>query len=383
MTTVGKVITCKAAVAWELNSPFSIEAIEVHPPGPAEVRVKIVAASLCHTDVSALAGLLHPLQPYPFVGGHEGAGIVESVGEGVTSVNPGDAVLCGGIPSCGKCALCLDGRTNSCLDVGRTNRVEIAPFIRILGYNGQPNFYCKGQPLYNFMACSCFSEYTVIPENSCIKINPKAPLEKVCLASCGFSTGFGAAAHYASIKPGDATAVWGLGGVGLSAVIGCKDKQAGKIIGIDINPAREDIARKLGCTDFICIPDLKEPLVKVLKEMTNGGLNFGFICVGNMKAMEDAALSLLPGGSAVLIGGAITNDNISVNHKILLYSRTLTGCLIGGYKLQRDIPKLVTRCINGELPIDDLITGYAKLEEINDAVQNLKDGKTIRTVFIL
>lgn len=381
MATVGKVISCKAAVVWQFKTPVSIETIEVQPPGFMEVRIKVAAASLCHTDVGFIDGY-NSTHPVPFVLGHEGAGIVESVGEGVTRLKPGDKVLSIFFPQCGKCAVCLDGRNNLCLDHGR-KEIRSHPITRSYGYDGTPRLSCKGQTLYYSCGCSTFSEYAVLPENSCVKINPKAPLKNVSAMACGFPSGYGASANAVEIRPGDATAIWGLGGVGLATVLGCKHKSAGKIIGIDVNPDKEAIARKMGCTDFICVKSLKGPVEAEVKRLTNGGVHFAFACVGNPSAMESAVYSTRSGGTTVLAGVTSETAILKIKPLLLFPNRKIMGTVFGGYKPLIDVPKLVDQYVEGKLPIDDFVTGHYKLEQINEIIDLMIAGKSLRSVILM
>lgn len=377
----GKPITCKAAVAWQFNQPLSIETIEVQPPGDEEVRVKMVAVGLCHSDLTFIDGY-NLDQPLPFIPGHEGSGIVESVGKGVKSVKPGDKVFTMFLPQCNQCEACKDGRSNICSDSGR-KEITATPFLRSLGYDGTPRFACKGKVVHHLLGASSFAEYTVIPENSCVKVDSKAPLEKVCILACGFSTGYGSSANAVKILPGDTTAVWGLGGVGLATVVGCKAKGAGRIIGIDLNPEKEAIARKLGCTDFICAKNAPKPVEDIVSEMTNGGVQFAFACIGTIQVMESAVRAIKVGGNMVLVGVCPVAADMKVEPSFLLPGRKIIGTVIGDYKIMQDIPKLVKQYLDGKLPLNDFITGNYKLSQINEAVQLMKEGKTIRSVILM
>ncbi|GAB6018419.1 NAD/NADP dependent alcohol dehydrogenase [Chamberlinius hualienensis] len=377
---MAKPITCKAAVVWDFKQPITIETVEVSPPGKGEVRVKIISAGLCHGDLGAIDGYF-PGKKLPFVLGHEGAGIVESVGEGVTSVKPGDKVLTLFISQCRSCSKCNDSRSNFCYEPGRVN--PSGAFGRCLGFDGETKFTCKGKPLYMFTCCSSFSEYTVIPETSCVKINSAAPLDKVSIFACGYPTGYGAVEKLSDVHPGDITAVWGLGGVGLPAVAALKNKKAKQIIGINFSPGKENIGRKYGCTDFISIANLKEDesLEKKIKQMTNDhGLDIAIVCVGNTSAMEAAVSCLAPGGTCVLAGAA---SQMKVNPVFLLSGRSIKGCAMGGYKIRDEIPTLVDNYLSGQLPADELTTGYFKLDQINEMVDLLKSSKSIRSVVLM
>lgn len=373
-------LSCKAAIVWEYNKPVSIETIEVDPPGPFEVRVKVVAAGLCHSDYSAVKGY-YSYQPLPFVLGHEGAGIVESVGEGVTTVKTGDKVFAMFLPQCQKCENCMTRNCNVCFDIERKEK-QVIPSIRTLGYDGNFKFECQGKPLYHFVGSSAFSEYITIAENSCVKVDPQTPLESAVILSCGFSTGYGSSTNAVDIQPGNSVAVWGLGGVGLASVIGCKHKLAGQIVGIDINKDKEEIARKMGCTDFLCLGELDNPVETIIK-LTNGGLHFALVCIGNVQAMEMAVLSIRPGGIVVIVGVAPDTSLMNVSPALMLAGRTIKGCLLGNYKIHEDIPKLVDMYLSGRLPIQDMITKTYKLEEINDALDAMKAGEIIRSVILM
>lgn len=377
--TAGKVITCKAAVVWEFNKPVSIETIQVEPPKAHEVRVKIEAVGLCHSDLSALQGH-QDFQPLPFVFGHEGGGIVESIGEGVTNIKPGDKVFTLFVPHCGNCENCQEGSCNICYDTGRKEQ-HMFPQIRTLGLDGTPRFWCKGKPLHFYFGSSAFSEYTTIAANSCVKVNPATPLDKAVILSCGFSTGYGSSANAVNIKPGNSVAVWGMGGVGLATVLGCKHKGATKIIGIDVCGDKETIAKKIGCTDFICAKDLEKSMMEIIAEMTGGrGVHYAFVCIGNIQSMETAVLTTRPGGTTVIVGVAPDTATMKVSPAFLLSGRSILGCLIGNYNIHEDLPSLANSYLDGKLPLEDFITHRFKLEDINDALQIMKAGKSIRSV---
>lgn len=377
-STKGQPITCKAAVVWEFKKAIAIETVIVQPPGHKEVRVKIVAAGLCHGDLHCLEGGF-PTQKLPCILGHEGSGIVESIGEGVTSVKPGDKVLTACLPQCRQCDICKDGRSNACLDSGRKEERAIA-FLRSLAYDGTTRFSCNNKPVYYFAGCSAFSEYTVIPENSCIKIDPKANIEKACLCACAIPTGYGIAAK-ANMKPGDNVAIWGVGGVGLATVLACKHNKAGKIIGIASSTQKESIARKMGCTDFLAVKGLDKPVPQVIKEITNGGLDFAFVCVGDAKTMEDAIFCTKPGGTTIMVGGA--QQDVKINPGFLLQDRKIAGSCLGGYKTVDELPQLVKKSMKGDIPLDDFISGYFKLEQINEMVDLMHSGKSLRSVILM
>ncbi|GFU86433.1 alcohol dehydrogenase class-3 [Trichonephila clavipes] len=284
----GKSIQCKAAVAWEPKKPLSIETIEVAPPKAGEVRIKIVATAVCHTDAYTLDGL-DPEGVFPCILGHEGGGIVESVGEGVTSVQPGDHVIPLYIPQCRDCKFCSSSKTNLCSKIRGTQGKGVMP-------DGTSRFTCKGQTIYHFMGTSTFSEYTVVAEISVVKVNSKAQLNKVCLLGCGIPTGYGAALNTANVEPKTNVAIWGLGTVGLAVAMGCKERGASRIIGVDTNPEKFELARKFGCTEFINPIDHQKPIQEVLIDLTDGGLDYTFECIGNVNTMGFVKRILETGG---------------------------------------------------------------------------------------
>ncbi|XP_041809252.1 alcohol dehydrogenase 1-like isoform X2 [Chelmon rostratus] len=274
MATAGKVIKCKAAVAWEPNKPLVIEEIEVDPPQANEIRIKIVATAVCHTDLYHLLENMHK-DGFPTVLGHEAAGIVESVGPGVTEIQPGDKVIPLFIGQCRQCRFCKSPKTNQCVDAWKGNVMTVA----------DSRFTCKGKKVLQFAGTSTFSEYTVVNEIAVAKIDPAAPLDKVCLLGCGVCTGYGAAVNTAKVEPGSTCAVFGLGAVGLAAVMGCKAAGAEKIIAVDINPEKFEKAKVFGATDFVNPKDHNKPISQVLSEMTDGGVDFSLECVGNVGVM--------------------------------------------------------------------------------------------------
>ncbi|XP_015425500.1 PREDICTED: alcohol dehydrogenase class-3 isoform X3 [Myotis davidii] len=272
------VIKCKAAVAWEAGKPLSIEEVEVAPPKAHEVRIKIIATAVCHTDAYTLSGA-DPEGSFPVILGHEGAGIVESVGVGVTKLKAGDTVIPLYIPQCGECKFCLNPKTNLCQKIRVTQGKGLMP-------DGTSRFTCKGKKILHYMGTSTFSEYTVVADISVAKIDPLAPLDKVCLLGCGISTGYGAAVNTAKVEPGSTCAVFGLGGVGLAVIMGCKVAGASRIIGVDINKDKFARAKEFGACECISPQDFSKPIQEVLVEMTDGGVDYSFECIGNVKVMS-------------------------------------------------------------------------------------------------
>lgn len=371
--TAGKVIKCKAAVAWEEKKPLSLEEIEVAPPKAHEVRIKITNVALCHTDAYTLSGL-DPEGIFPCVLGHEGSGIVESVGEGVTEFQPGDHVIPLYIPQCGDCKFCKSPKTNLCSKIRATQGKGQMP-------DGTSRFTCKGKTLAHFMGCSTFSEYTVVADISLAKVNPAAPLDKVCLLGCGVPTGYGAALNTAKVEAGSTCAIWGLGAVGLAVAFGCKKSGAERIIGIDLNPSKFEIAKKFGCTEFVNPNDHKKPIQEVLVELTDGGLDYTFECVGNVNAMRAALESCHKGwGTSVIVGVAPSGHEISTRPFQLVTGRVWKGTAFGGWKSKDSVPKLVDEYMSKSLILDEFITHNLPFDKINEGFDLLHSGKCLRVV---
>ncbi|MFM5399710.1 S-(hydroxymethyl)glutathione dehydrogenase/class III alcohol dehydrogenase [Aeromonas veronii] len=366
-------IKCKAAIAWCPGQPLSIEEIEVMPPQAGEVRVRIVATGVCHTDAFTLSGE-DPEGVFPCILGHEGGGIVESVGEGVTSVKVGDHVIPLYTPECGECKFCKSGKTNLCQKIRATQGKGLMP-------DGTTRFSKDGQPIYHYMGTSTFSEYTVLPEISIAKVDPAAPLEEVCLLGCGVTTGIGAVMNTAKVKEGESVAIFGLGGIGLSAVIGARLAKAGRIIAIDINESKFELARKLGATDCINPNDYDKPIQEVIVELTDGGVDFSFECIGNVKVMRAALECCHKGwGESVIIGVAGAGQEISTRPFQLVTGRVWRGSAFGGVRGRSELPSYVQRYMQGEFRLDDFITHTMGLEQINEAFDLMHQGKSIRTV---
>ncbi|HIC8800550.1 TPA: S-(hydroxymethyl)glutathione dehydrogenase/class III alcohol dehydrogenase [Aeromonas veronii] len=366
-------IKCKAAIAWGPGQPLSIEEVEVMPPQAGEVRVRIVATGVCHTDAFTLSGE-DPEGVFPCILGHEGGGIVESVGEGVTSVKVGDHVIPLYTPECGECKFCKSGKTNLCQKIRSTQGKGLMP-------DGTTRFSKDGQPIYHYMGTSTFSEYTVLPEISIAKVDPAAPLEEVCLLGCGVTTGIGAVMNTAKVKEGESVAIFGLGGIGLSAVIGARLAKAGRIIAIDINESKFELARKLGATDCINPNDYDKPIQEVIVELTDGGVDFSFECIGNVKVMRAALECCHKGwGESVIIGVAGAGQEISTRPFQLVTGRVWRGSAFGGVRGRSELPSYVQRYMQGEFRLDDFITHTMALEQINEAFDLMHQGKSIRTV---
>ncbi len=368
-----QVIKSKAAVAWGPGQPLSMETVDVMPPQAGEVRIRMVATGVCHTDAFTLSGN-DPEGIFPCILGHEGGGIVESIGEGVTSVAVGDHVIPLYTPECGECKYCRSGKTNLCQKIRETQGKGLMP-------DGTTRFSKDGQPIYHYMGTSTFSEYTVLPEISLAKVNPQAPLEEVCLLGCGVTTGMGAVINTAKVQPGDTVAVFGLGGIGLSAIIGATMAKAGRIIAIDINESKFELARKLGATDCVNPMNFNKPIQDVIVEMTDGGVDYSFECIGNVNVMRSALECCHKGwGESVVIGVAGAGQEISTRPFQLVTGRVWRGSAFGGVRGRSELPEYVERYMKGEFKLDDFITHTMKLEDVNHAFDLMHEGKSIRTV---
>jgi S-(hydroxymethyl)glutathione dehydrogenase/alcohol dehydrogenase len=366
-------ITSRAAVAWVPNKPLEIEEIKVMPPQAGEVLVRIVATGICHTDAYTLSGA-DSEGKFPCILGHEGGGIVEQVGEGVTSVAPGDHVIPLYTPECGECKFCRSGKTNLCQKIRATQGQGLMP-------DGTTRFYRNGEPLYHYMGTSTFSEYTVLPEISLAKISKDADLKEVCLLGCGITTGMGAVRNTAKVKEGDTVAVFGLGGIGLAVVIGAVIAKAGRILAIDINEGKFDLARKLGATDCINPAKVDQPIQNYIVDLTDGGVDFSFECIGNVEVMRSALECCHKGwGESVIIGVAGAGEEIRTRPFQLVTGRVWRGTAFGGVRGRSELPGYVDRYMKGEFRLSDFITHTMPLEEINTAFALMHEGKSIRSV---
>ncbi|XP_053522412.1 all-trans-retinol dehydrogenase [NAD(+)] ADH7 isoform X2 [Artibeus jamaicensis] len=371
MGTAGKVIKCKAAVLWEPNTPFSIEEIEVAPPKAKEVRIKILATGICRTDDHVIKGVM--VSNFPVIMGHEGAGVVESIGDGVTTVKPGDKVIPLFLPQCRECNACLNPDGNLCIKIDLTGRGVLD--------DGTSRFTCKGKTVYNFAGTSTFTEYTVVDEFAVAKIDDAAPLEKVCLIGCGFSTGYGAAIKTGKVTPGSTCAVFGLGGVGLSVIMGCKLAGASRIIGIDLNKGKFEKAMAVGATECISPKDFTKPINEVLSEMTGNNVSFSFEVIGRLDTMVDALASChMNYGTSVVVGAPPSAKMLTCNPMLLFTGRTWKGCIFGGWKSRDDVPKIVTDFLARKFDLDQLITHSLPFTKIQEGFELLYSGQSIRTV---
>lgn len=366
-------IKSKAAVAWGPGEPLKMEELDVELPKKGEVLVRIVATGVCHTDAFTLSGD-DPEGVFPSVLGHEGGGIVEMVGEGVTSVEVGDHVIPLYTAECGVCKFCTSGKTNLCQAVRETQGKGLMP-------DGTSRFSKDGEPIYHYMGCSTFSEYTVLPEISLAKVNKSAPLEEVCLLGCGVTTGMGAVLNTAKVKEGDTVAIFGLGGIGLSAIIGARMAGASRIIGIDINESKFDLAKQLGATDLVNPKNFDKPIQEVIVDMTDGGVDYSFECIGNVNVMRSALECCHKGwGESVIIGVAGAGQEISTRPFQLVTGRVWRGSAFGGVKGRSELPGIVERYLDGEFGLQEFITHTMGLDEINEAFELMHNGESIRSV---
>ena len=365
----------KAAVAFKAGEPLQIVEIDVAPPQKGEVLVKITHTGVCHTDAFTLSGE-DPEGIFPAVLGHEGAGIVVEVGEGVTSVKPGDHVIPLYTAECGECLFCKSGKTNLCVAVRATQGKGLMP-------DGTTRFSYNGQPIYHYMGCSTFSEYTVVAEVSLAKVNPDANPEQVCLLGCGVTTGLGAVKNTAKVQEGDSVAVFGLGGIGLAVIQGAKLAKAGRIIAIDTNPAKFDLAKVFGATDCVNPKDFDKPIQQVIVEMTGWGVDHSFECIGNVDVMRAALECAHRGwGQSVIIGVAGAGKEISTRPFQLVTGRKWLGSAFGGVKGRSELPGMVEDAMSGKIQLAPFVTHTMGLTEINTAFDLMHEGKSIRSVVV-
>lgn len=362
-----------AAVAFAPGQPLEIVEIDVAPPQKGEVLVKISHSGVCHTDAFTLSGA-DPEGLFPVVLGHEGAGVVLEVGEGVTSVVPGDHVIPLYTAECQQCDFCLSGKTNLCIAVRETQGKGVMP-------DGTSRFSYQGQPLHHYMGCSTFSEYTVIAEVSLAKINAKADHEQVCLLGCGVTTGIGAVHNTAKVQAGDSVAVFGLGGIGLAVVQGARQAKASRVIAVDTNPQKFALAREFGATDCINPKDYDKPIQQVIIEMTKWGVDHSFECIGNVNVMRAALESAHRGwGQSVIVGVAAAGQEISTRPFQLVTGRVWKGTAFGGVKGRSQLPDMVEAAMQGKIELAPFITHRMHLRDINQAFDLMQQGQSIRSV---
>ncbi len=363
----------RAAVAFKAGEPLQIVEIDVAPPQKGEVLVRITHTGVCHTDAFTLSGD-DPEGLFPAVLGHEGAGIVVEVGEGVTSVKPGDHVIPLYTAECGECLFCKSGKTNLCVAVRATQGKGVMP-------DGTTRFSYNGQPVYHYMGCSTFSEYTVVAEVSLAKVHPDANPEQVCLLGCGVTTGLGAVKNTAKVQEGDTVAVFGLGGIGLAVIQGAKLAKAGRIIAVDTNPGKFDLARTFGATDCVNPKDFDKPIQQVIVEMTGWGVDHSFECIGNVNVMRAALECAHRGwGQSVIIGVAGAGQEISTRPFQLVTGRKWLGTAFGGVKGRSQLPGMVEDAMAGKIQLEPFVTHTMPLTGINEAFDLMHEGKSIRSV---
>jgi S-(hydroxymethyl)glutathione dehydrogenase/alcohol dehydrogenase len=365
----------RAAVALAAGKPLEIMELDLAGPRKGEVLVRMVATGVCHTDAFTLSGD-DPEGIFPSVLGHEGGGIVEEVGPGVTSLKAGDHVIPLYTAECRECKFCLSGKTNLCQAVRATQGKGLMP-------DGTSRFSMNGETVFHYMGTSTFSEYTVVPEISLAKIAKEAPLDKVCLLGCGITTGIGAVLNTAKVQPGDTVAIFGLGGIGLSAIQGAVMAKASRIIVIDINEDKFEMAKMLGATDFINPKNYDQPIQDVIVDLTDGGVDFSFECIGNVGLMRSALECCHKGwGESVIIGVAGAGQEISTRPFQLVTGRVWRGTAFGGVKGRTELPGYVDQYMKGEIQIDPMVTHTMGLEDINKAFDLMHSGESIRSVVI-
>ena len=365
----------RAAVAWQAGKPLEIEEVEVAVPKQGEVLIRMVATGVCHTDAFTLSGA-DPEGIFPSILGHEGGAIVEEVGPGVTSVAPGDHVIPLYTAECGQCKFCTSGKTNLCSSVRETQGKGLMP-------DGTTRFRCNGKEVFHYMGTSTFSEYSVAAEVSLAKISSAAPLDKVCLLGCGVTTGIGAVLNTAKVEAGASITVFGLGGIGLSVVQGAVLATAGRIIAVDTNPDKFEMAKLLGATDFVNPKDHDAPIQEVIVDMTDGGVDYSFECVGNVELMRSALECCHKGwGESIIIGVAGAGQEISTRPFQLVTGRVWRGTAFGGVKGRSQLPGMVDQYMGGNIKLDEFITFTMALEDINKAFDYMHEGKSIRSVIL-
>jgi S-(hydroxymethyl)glutathione dehydrogenase/alcohol dehydrogenase len=363
----------RAAVALEAGKPLSIETVDLEGPRAGEVLVEIKSTGICHTDEFTLSGA-DPEGLFPAILGHEGAGVVVDVGKGVTSVKKGDHVIPLYTPECRECSYCTSGRTNLCQAIRETQGQGVMP-------DGSSRFSLNGEKLFHYMGTSTFSNHTVLPEIAVAKVREDAPFEKICYIGCGVTTGIGAVINTAKVEPGDNVVVFGLGGIGLNVIQGARLVGADKIVGVDINPGRREIAEKFGMTHFVNPLEVEGDLVPYLVDLTDGGADHSFECIGKVDLMRQALECCHKGwGKSTIIGVAPAGAEIATRPFQLVTGRVWQGTAFGGAKGRTDVPKIVDWYMDGKINIDDLITHVMPLDEINNGFDLMHKGESIRSV---
>ncbi|MCG7393815.1 S-(hydroxymethyl)glutathione dehydrogenase/class III alcohol dehydrogenase [Microvirga sp. ACRRW] len=366
----------RAAVAWEAGKPLTIETIRLDGPKAGEVLVEVMATGVCHTDAYTLSGL-DSEGKFPAILGHEGAGIVREVGPGVTTLKVGDHVIPLYTPECRNCKSCLSRRTNLCTAIRATQGQGVMP-------DGTSRFRCDGETVFHYMGCSTFANFTVLPEIALAKVREDAPFDKICYIGCGVTTGIGAVIYTAKVWPGANVVVFGLGGIGLNVIQGARMVGADKIIGVDLNPAKAEMAKKFGMTDFINPKEVgSDKVVQAILDLTGGGADFSFDATGNTEVMRQALECCHRGwGESIIIGVAEAGKEIATRPFQLVTGRVWKGTAFGGARGRTDVPKIVDWYMEGKINIDDLITHTMPLDEINTAFDLMHEGKSIRSVIV-
>ena len=364
----------RAAVAYAAGEPLAIENVRLDGPRAGEVLVEIRATGICHTDAYTISGA-DPEGLFPAIMGHEGAGVVLETGDGVTSVAPGDHVIPLYTPECRQCKFCLSGRTNLCGAIRETQGQGLMP-------DGTSRFSLNGETLFHYMGTSTFSNHTVLPEIAVAKIREDAPFEKVCYIGCGVTTGLGAVINTAGVEPGSNVAVFGLGGIGLNVIQGARLVGADRIVGVDMNPAKRQLAERFGMTDFIN-PQEVDDVVAAIVDLTDGGVDYSFECIGNVEVMRQALECCHKGwGESIIIGVAGAGQEIATRPFQLVTGRVWRGTAFGGARGRTEVPRIVDWYMDGKINIDDLITHTMPLEEINSAFDLMHAGESIRSVVV-
>jgi S-(hydroxymethyl)glutathione dehydrogenase/alcohol dehydrogenase len=363
----------KAAIAHKAGAPLSIETVELDGPRDGEVLIEVRATGVCHTDAFTLSGD-DPEGIFPAILGHEGAGVVVECGPGVASLKPGDHVIPLYVPECRQCDYCTSGRTNLCQAIRLTQGKGLMP-------DGTSRFRLGREPVFHYMGTSTFANFTVVPEIALAKVRPDAPFDKICYIGCGVTTGIGAVINTAKVTPGANCVVFGLGGIGLNVVQGCRLVGAGMIVGVDLNPRREALARRFGLTHFVNPAEVKGDLVAYLVELTRGGADYSFECIGNVKTMRQALECCHKGwGESTIIGVAGAGQEISTRPFQLVTGRVWRGTAFGGAKGRTDVPRIVEWYMDRKIEIDPMITHTLPLARINDAFDLMHRGESIRSV---
>ena len=365
----------KAAVAFEPGKPLEILEIDLAGPRDGEVLVEMEACGICHTDALSASGA-EPWRKFPFVLGHEGCGIVREIGKGVTLLQPGDKVIPLYKSECGHCEPCSSGKSNNCSSIMPTQK-------RGVMMDGTSRFSYQGKEILHFMGCSAFSQFTVAPEISFAKIAAEAPSDEICLLGCAVTTGLGAVFKTARVKPGSSVAIFGLGGIGLAAIQGARIAGAERIIAVDLNPAKFDLAQQFGATDVINPTDLSGSVAELITEMSKGGCDYSFEAAGAIPAMQEAINSAHPQwGTCCLLGNTPDDARISIHPTAVLGGRKIIGCTFGGIQGRSELPSYVDRAVRGELDLAPMITHRLALEEINHGIDLMHAGKSIRSVVV-